>query len=344
MDMETRVQGWCISLRRMAGRKPGGEHAAPHRPSQNTSAPGTILRHGLDGSQLKLIAVLTMLVDHTAFLLLGRGYIPELVTALRGMAGSGTHQAAYTALRTSYDNWLLVYRMMRSIGRIAFPIYAFLLVEGYFHTRNWRRYGVRLGLFALLSEIPFNLMTASRIISPAAQNVFFTLLLGILMMKAMDLAGQWPGLHKSGNPSFAAGRNKSAENRRPSGQPQPPAVLPGTPAASGSGRVLQIAVLLAAAALAWYLHTDYDYTGILLIAFFYYLRNERWRSCLMGFIWMLCIQGYWYNIPGYIISFGLIWLYNGKRGRQPWKYAFYLFYPAHMLLLYGVYSHLQFSP
>ncbi len=313
---------------------------APERCGQNDFRGKSVFRHGLDGSQLKLIAVLTMLADHIAFLLLGRGYIPALAAELRRLTGAGTTQAAYTTLRASYDSWLLAYRVMRSIGRIAFPIYAFLLVEGFFHTRNWRRYTVRLAVFALLSEIPFNLMTASHMVSPVAQNVFFTLLLGLLMMKAMDTAGQWPGLHRSGWPAFRIGGIKSKEGRQPN-QPAPhPSGQPEFPAATGSGHFLQLIIILAAAFLAWCLHTDYDYDGILLIAFFYCLRNERWRGCLMGFAWMLCTQGQWHHIPGYVISFGLIWLYNGKRGRQPWKYAFYLFYPAHMLVLFGIYQSL----
>lgn len=253
---------------------------------------------GLDGSQLKWIAVLTMLVDHTAYLLLGRGLLPALIAELQALAGSATQQALFTTLRSSYHHWYLLYQTMRSVGRIAFPVYAFLLVEGCFCTRNWRRYAVRLGVFALLSEIPFNLMIASQIHSLKAQNVFFTLLLGLLMVKVMDQVNQ----------------NHPAPIRLP-----------------------QILAVAAFAALAWFLRTDYDYMGILLIALFYWFRSDRKRACLLGFLWMACLNGSWYSLPGYALSFLLIWLYNGKRGRQPWKYGFYLFYPLHMLLLYGIF-------
>lgn len=293
---------------------------------------------GLDGSQLKWIAVLTMLVDHTAFLLLGRGLLPALIAELRVLTGSNTGQPLLTALRSSYAHWHLLYQAMRSVGRIAFPVYAFLLVEGFFCTRDWRRYAVRLGVFALLSEIPFNLMIASQIYSLKAQNIFFTLLLGLLMVKVLDALNQnHPDTRDSsitgtdGSGVFSSGaRHLHVSDNRPfrsSAMSAVPAPI----------RLPQILVMAAFAALAWYLRTDYDYMGILLIALFYWFRSDRKRACLLGFLWMACLNGSWYSLPGYALSFVLIWLYNGKRGRQPWKYGFYLFYPLHILLLYGIF-------
>ena len=106
------------------------------------------------------------------------------------------------------------------------------------------------------------------------------------------------------------------------------------------GSLLRAAVLVGALYLAWYLHTDYDCGGILLILVFYYFRAWRQRGCFIGLFWMMCVSGTWYYLPGYMASFGLIWLYNGQRGRQPWpwKMAYYLFYPLHLLALYGIYA------
>ena len=76
------------------------------------------------------------------------------------------------------------------VGRLAFPIFAFLLVEGYFHTSNLRRYAMRLFLFALISEIPFNLMYSSSFIYPYHQNVIWTLLLGLGCIHLNELVAQ----------------------------------------------------------------------------------------------------------------------------------------------------------
>ena len=101
------------------------------------------LRHGLNGNQLKLIAVISMLCDHAAIRLLTYGLIPALHVAGKD---------------TVAERWNQTFWILRSVGRMAFPIYVFLLTEGFCHTRNRRRYALRLGVFALISEIPFDLL------------------------------------------------------------------------------------------------------------------------------------------------------------------------------------------
>lgn len=100
-------------------------------------------RFGLNGFALKWIAVVTMAIDHT-----GMALFPQYV-------------------------------IFRIIGRLAFPIYCFLLVEGAVHTSNKGKYLGRLLLFAVISEIPFDLVRTGKLISWDAQNVFFTLFLGL---------------------------------------------------------------------------------------------------------------------------------------------------------------------
>ena len=118
-------------------------------------------RRILSGSVLKLIAVITMLIDHT-------GYVFYAFPAFR--------EPLFTALGET----VTIYFILRKIGRLAFPIYCFLIGEGLIHTRNPIKYLLRLLIFAILSEIPFNLMVSGQLLCPEHQNVFFTLLLGAL--------------------------------------------------------------------------------------------------------------------------------------------------------------------
>ena len=74
------------------------------------------------------------------------------------------------------------------VGRLAFPIFAFLAVEGYFHTRSFKRYALRMLLFAVLSEVPFDLMYGGTVFYPVHQNVIWTLLLGLLGIRLMETA------------------------------------------------------------------------------------------------------------------------------------------------------------
>lgn len=114
-------------------------------------------RMQLNGGDLKRIAALTMLIDHTAVVLVSD---PAL------------------------------YWTMRLIGRLAFPIYCFLLAEGFYYTRHAGRYAAGLLLFALISEVPFNLAVMGRAFDPSAQNVFFTLFLGVAAMEGLQ---RWRG-------------------------------------------------------------------------------------------------------------------------------------------------------
>ena len=75
---------------------------------------------------------------------------------------------------------------MTAVGRLAFPIFAFMAVEGYFHTHSFKRYAQRMLVFAILSEIPFDLMYGGTWFYPVHQNVIWTLLIGLLGIRAME--------------------------------------------------------------------------------------------------------------------------------------------------------------
>ncbi len=121
----------------------------------------------LSGSWLKLLAVTTMLIDHLA--------------AFYWYADPAFQTVWFTLGHRQVTPLLL----MHAIGRVAFPLFAFLLVEGFGHTRSRFRYGRNLLLFALLSEIPWNLVHTGTWLCPR-QNVFFTLFLGLLGMCAVE--------------------------------------------------------------------------------------------------------------------------------------------------------------
>ena len=111
---------------------------------------------GLNSFQLKCIAVLTMIIDHTGAVL----FPGDLV--------------------------------FRYIGRISFPIFCFLLVEGFSHTRDMRKYMLRLGVFAVISEIPYDLAFRDTVLEFGHQNVFFSLFIGVVMMYALEKNAEWP--------------------------------------------------------------------------------------------------------------------------------------------------------
>ncbi len=112
-----------------------------------------------------MIATVSMLIDHIASVLLSD--CPVELLSIMGHS-------------------ITVYSMMRFIGRVSFPIFAFLITEGYLHTRSRVRYGVNLALFALISEIPWDLEHTGKCFVFSSQNIFFTLLLGYLAICMLE--------------------------------------------------------------------------------------------------------------------------------------------------------------
>ncbi len=228
---------------------------------------------GISGSTLKMVAVVTMLIDHTAAVLLARILLAD---------GTALH-----------EGMLLVYNIMRMIGRIAFPIFCFLLVEGFLHTRAPRKYALRLGLFALISEIPFDLAFHAELLEGSYQNVFFTLWIGLLTMMgfaAIERHAEWK---------------------------------------MGLRTVLYAAAVCAGMAAAELFGCDYGALGVMCILILYLFRRDRKQQILAG-----CLAFVWWEWPA-VFAFLPVYFYNGKRGWRL-KYLFYIFYPAHLLVLYGI--------
>jgi len=214
---------------------------------------------------LKLIAMVTMLIDH-----IGAVLIPMSDPS---------------------------YEIIRIIGRIAFPIYVFMLVEGFYHTKNINKYLFRLGIFALISEIPFDLAFHRSLGEFNYQNIFFTLFIGLGMMYLMSII----------ETRFA--KNILASN------------------------FLDAVVLILACLVAEVLRVDYGAPGIILIAVFYLFRKSKFMLTLMVFVVLNYYLG-GISIFG-IASLIFIFLYNGKKGKEV-KYLFYGFYPVHLLVLFGI--------
>ena len=120
--------------------------------------------HFLSGSVLKTLAVVCMLIDHIGVLL----------------------HPDHILLFTVFGKQITLYWLMRLIGRLTFPIFAFLIAEGYTHTHSRVRYGASLLIFAILSEIPYDLFRFGSWFIIGKQNVFFTLFLGYLGICAYE--------------------------------------------------------------------------------------------------------------------------------------------------------------
>ncbi len=202
-------------------------------------------------------------------------------------------------------------------GRLAFPIFAFMAVEGYFYTRSLKKYLLRLLLLAVISEIPFDLMYSGAWLYPVHQNVIWTLLIGLLGIHAME-----------------AGRKSKK---------------------LWVYALTCAAVIPVGAALSTLCMTDYYAAGVLTLFAFYLFRGRK-AWCLVGQIAALyyinfdLLGGMLYDLNILGASFVLheqglallalipIWLYRGQKGysSKPFRRLCYYFYPAHMLALFGL--------
>lgn len=244
------------------------------------------VRKGISGSTLKLMACIIMLIDHIGAAIVWRMILQR--AEAQGLVGMIVGDELYR-----------LYRILRDVGRLAFPIYCFLLVEGFQRTSHKIKYGLRLGLFALLSEIPFDLAFEDHFFDWEYQNVFFTLAIGLM---AMIVSEKW---------NFSLGKTRMGADKS--------LML----IANG---VVELVIFGAGAALAEVMGTDYGAKGILSIALLYLFRRNKLSQTIAGalsFVWETTAP----------LAFIPIWFYDGRRGINL-KYVFYLFYPLHLLLLY----------
>lgn len=208
---------------------------------------------GINTFTLKLIAILSMTIDHIGYLL-----FPKVI-------------------------------LLRIVGRIAFPIFAYLIAEGFVHTGDVKKYLLRLGIFAILSEIPYDLVISGNVLDLEQQNIFFTLFAGLLAISLVS-------------------KTKSI--------------------------VLQFGSIAVIALLAEFIKVDYGSVGVMMIVLFYVFRERKTERFFIVAMLILLIPG---STALYaLLSFILIALHNKEQGPKM-KWIFYLYYPVHLFILYGIY-------
>lgn len=134
---------------------------------------------GITGSTLKIIAIVCMLIDHIGAVILER-YL---------YANGLSYKTMQMMVEGGFGNLqkvVIADLILRLIGRLAFPIFCFLLVEGFYYTSNRAKYVLRLFLFALISEVPFDFAFKNSWLEFSYQNVFFTLTIGLLTIWGID--------------------------------------------------------------------------------------------------------------------------------------------------------------
>lgn len=287
-----------------------------------------IPRFSISGSVMKMVAITTMLIDH-----LGAGLLLPLLS-LPPTSPLSTNDHGISFLFHRYLLTYEFYSLLRIIGRSAFPIFCFLLVEGLLHTSSRGKYLLRLLLFSFLSEIPFNLALFGGLRNANHQNVFFTLTIGLAVIWGMDEI-----LHSDHLLRFREKGLRFHEKNRLFHEKDrfflqkkgdlPSELLSILPYASC------LLLVLLGAGLANLLHTDYGAIGVLLIVLFYCFRKHRLLASFLG--WSLLSATLYlesYSFPAFLLCF----FYNGKRGflRGRAKYLFYFFYPLHLLLIYAL--------
>lgn len=215
---------------------------------------------GLSGNQLKLIALAAMTADH-----IGVHLFPQVL-------------------------------LLRIIGRLALPIFAYMIAQGCRHTRNKVRYLATIAAVALVCQLVYFFAMRS-----LYQCILVTFSLSILLIFALEAAVKRPAFMKT---SIAA--------------------------------LAFLSVWLICEVLPRYLpgfYVDYGFFGVLLPVLIWLGRNQ-WQSiglCAIGLV-LLSIGGgiQWYSL----LTLPLLALYNGTRGKVKLKYLFYIYYPAHLVLIY----------
>ena len=231
-----------------------------------------------------------------------------------------------------FPNQLWLY----ALGRLTFPIFAFMIVEGFFRTKNRKKYLIRIFFFAIISEIPFNLFSSLAIrevimLFYPYNNVLWTFLIALCGLNLLEEIENFKNLDK---------------------------VI----------RLLgKITISFISIMMAYLIKSDYLGYGVITVFIFYFFREKNYRNIFFQTISIIILNIF--IMPDYefpfnffgkeifikvqifaLFSLPIIWLYNGKQGiyNNFIKYMFYFFYPLHLLLIVAVYLYCEkgssFSP
>ena len=261
---------------------------------------------------LKLIAIITMFIDHFGYAIMGQ------------------------------------FSFFNLFGRLAFPIFAFQISEGFIHTKSVKKYFFRLIIFALISQIPFSLFTYYIVhANPYTLNVFFTLIFGLTSIYLYDLIIKLfdkiynDRINKSNESTIG---NTSKHNVQKFDTQKSNSNFSNFVFIELFGVVFGIIIACALAYCADFLNTDYGFWGVIVVFAFYVFKKNKIISTIIFFL--LCIAKY--LIPFIQSGFNYLYIllclstfasicfinsYNGKQGKKI-KYLLYIFYPLHLLLLY----------
>ena len=220
----------------------------------------------LSNFDLKLIAIITMTIDHIGVVF-------------------GTP----------------FYNLLRAVGRLSFPIFAFLLTEGYVHTKSFSKYFLRLLVLALISEVIYDYVFFGSFIYRGANNIFFTLALGLLTLFLLD-------------------KSKGLINRYFKDKVDLFIILP----------ITYLLIVVIMGLMGEFLSFSYGMLGILVISFFYLFKKNFPLTVLSVSLSTLILGDTMQYFS--LLSLILIYFYNKKLGKKC-KVFFYLYYPLHILVL-----------
>ena len=279
-----------------APQRPPAEQAEPLTAHHRKEKEMKTDRYGISGSTLKIIAAISMVLDHVSRIVLTNGIM--------------TH-ASYNQI--SDEQWAILSEasdVLHVLGRIAFPLFCFLIVEGFLHTHDLKKYLRNMLVFAIIAEPIYDFVQTGQLFDLRQQNVMCELLLCLvflIILEKIQSLSKWKRY------------------------------------------IAETALIVLTALAAEYTKLDGGVYGIMLVAAFYLFHDGKAKMFFAAVCAVLLSSchivggGFEFatanvfnpDVAAAVVSLLLINLYNGKRGLKL-KYFFYIFYPAHLALLYGV--------